>query len=252
MYDKWVQVEGVFKQAQKWVNDPWNLAVGGADRDVSLLHGYEFAQQRSEAAQHYDLILREIENRNWAEELEYIQEQSGLVHVAGNDEVGHVADDADHVEADEVEDNQWGDWGLAHCPSAGVLVCPLPPPPPPPSAPRASKRVAPLCPTSAAKVAKKPGLQTSLPSASSVEIDGEMLENLEWGAVFDPWNWSEMLTAFDADPNAQMQLVLLSQHSEMGLKHANNITAQVFNGKVRNVSNFILKAVQNARCEIVL
>ena len=79
-----------------------------------------------------------------------------------------------------------------------------------------------------------------------------MLENLEWGAVFDPWNWSEMLTAFDADPNAQMQLVLLSQHSEMGLKHANNITAQVFNGKVRNVSNFILKAVQNARSEIVL
>ena len=88
--------------------------------------------------------------------------------------------------------------------------------------------------------------------AKTSDVDVDMVKHLEWGGAFDPSNWSEILTTFDASVNSQMQLLLLSQYGQKGLKHANNIVSQVITGKVNKVSSFIHNAVQNARTEIGL
>ena len=240
MYDTLVHVEGVFKQAHNWVADPWNLAIGGSGRDVSLLHGYEFAQQRSEAARNYDSILAEVDRRNWSE--------ASFADALGNGEVEEVVDDDSHgkVEAEFAEeDHSWGALDGAGS-SVDVGASPMkrqivvPPPPPPLPAFVRVKRIVPISPPSQAKVAK------------TSDVDVDMVKHLEWGGAFDPSNWSEILTTFDASVNSQMQLLLLSQYGQKGLKHANNIVSQVITGKVNKVSSFIHKAVQNARTEIGL
>ena len=205
-----------------------------------MLHGYEFAQQRSEAARNYDSILAEVDRRNWSE--------ASFADALGNGEVEEVVDDDSHgkVEAEEAEeDHSWGALDGAGS-SVDVGASPMkrqivvPPPPPPLPAFVRVKRIVPISPPSQAKVAK------------TSDVDVDMVKHLEWGGAFDLSNWSEILTTFDASVNSQMQLLLLSQYGQKGLKHANNIVSQVITGKVNKVSSFIRKAVQNARTEIGL
>ena len=228
-------VTGVFDQAYAWVENPWTIAVGGPDRDVTLLHGWEFAQMREDSAKNYAKLIAEIDFRNAHDAAQHVE------HIeAGGDGEGVEHDEqewGEWGEGVEHDEQAWGEWGVGADGGNPCGVYGLPTPPPPPDR---SKRLAPtppLCPPSS-KRAK---------ADESSELVTEDLDGLEWGAPFDPSEWSHVLTKCGVSANAQSQLLLLSQTDSNGLRHANNIVAQVLQGKAQKPSSFVHKAVQNAR-----
>ena len=197
-----------------WSKSPFGMMTGGHDQDHNTLFGYSLALQNRQCSDNWNYLLSWVDAFN----------ESAVNSVKAK--MGPRPPQTPPPQHEVV--------GVPPPPPSVASSSSVPQPPPPPTRPHKRTKV-----DDVEKV---------------VEVEGDHGEdhvaNLPWGGKFDPKNWSAILTKLDVSEGAQLQLVLLSQLSEAGLRRANWIVSQVCDGIAKKPTPFVYRACQNERKSI--